>query len=54
MVDVRHSESAHVVVGVNGSVTSLAALRVARQQARDRDAVLMPVLAWVPVGGELA
>jgi nucleotide-binding universal stress UspA family protein len=35
-------------------MTSLAALRVALQEARDRSAVLVPVLAWVPVGGELA
>jgi nucleotide-binding universal stress UspA family protein len=43
-----------VVVGVHGSVTSLAALRVALGQAIDRNAVLVPVLAWAPVGGELA
>jgi nucleotide-binding universal stress UspA family protein len=54
MVDILRPEPTHVVVGVHGSVTSLAALRIARQQARDRDAVLMPVLAWGPVGGELA
>jgi nucleotide-binding universal stress UspA family protein len=29
-------------------------LRVALQEARDRSAALVPVLAWVPVGGELA
>jgi nucleotide-binding universal stress UspA family protein len=54
MFDVARSVSTSVVVGVHGSVASLAALRVARQQAIDRDAVLMPVLVWVPVGGELA
>jgi nucleotide-binding universal stress UspA family protein len=54
MFDVCRSESTQVVVGVHGSVTSLAALRVARQQARDRDAILVPVLAWSPVGGEMA
>jgi nucleotide-binding universal stress UspA family protein len=48
------SRSAQVVVGVHGSLTSLAALRVGLQEARDRSAVLVPVLAWSPVGGELA
>jgi nucleotide-binding universal stress UspA family protein len=48
------SRSPQVVVGVHGSLTSLAALRVGLQEARDRSAVLVPVLAWSPVGGELA
>jgi nucleotide-binding universal stress UspA family protein len=43
-----------IIVGVHGSLTSLAALRVALQEARDRRAVLVPVLAWIPMGGELA
>ncbi|MEZ0091384.1 universal stress protein [Streptacidiphilus sp. EB129] len=43
-----------VVVGVNGSPSSLAALRRAAEEARLRDAVLVPVLAWHPVGGEIA
>jgi nucleotide-binding universal stress UspA family protein len=54
MFEVGRSESTHIVVGVHGSLTSLAALRVARQEARDRDAILVPVLVWAPVGGELA
>jgi nucleotide-binding universal stress UspA family protein len=43
-----------VVVGVHGSLTSLAALRTAVSYARQRAAVLVPLLAWSPVGGELA
>jgi nucleotide-binding universal stress UspA family protein len=54
MSDLDRPRPARVVVGVHGSLTSLAALRMALQQARDRSAVLMPVLAWTPVGGELA
>ena len=54
MPDVDPSTAPQVVVGVHGSLTSLAALRVALQEARDRSAALVPVLAWVPVGGELA
>jgi len=54
MPDGDGSRSAQVVVGVHGSLTSLAALRAGVQEARDRSAVLVPVLAWSPVGGELA
>jgi nucleotide-binding universal stress UspA family protein len=54
MFDVCRSEPTHVVVGVHGSLASLAALRIARQEAADRGAILVPVLAWSPVGGELA
>ena len=43
-----------VVVGVNGSESSLAALHRAAEEARRRDAVLVPVLVWQPVGGEMA
>ncbi|MEZ0070639.1 nucleotide-binding universal stress UspA family protein [Streptacidiphilus sp. MAP12-20] len=43
-----------VVVGVNGSASSLVALRRAVDEARSRDAVLVPVLVWHPVGGEMA
>jgi nucleotide-binding universal stress UspA family protein len=43
-----------VIAGVSGSAGSLAALRSAAAMARTEDAVLMPVLAWVPPGGDLA
>jgi nucleotide-binding universal stress UspA family protein len=42
-----------VIVGVNGSVRSLQALRHAAAEARTRDAVLVAVHAWVPPGGDL-
>jgi nucleotide-binding universal stress UspA family protein len=54
MYEAGLSRSPRVVVGVHGSLTSLAALRTALQEARDRGAVLVPVLAWSPVGGEFA
>ncbi|HEY4454551.1 MAG TPA: universal stress protein [Pseudonocardiaceae bacterium] len=41
-----------VVVGVDGSVGGIAALRRAVFEARSRDASLISVLAWVPQGGE--
>lgn len=41
-------------MGVNGSPGSLEALRFALGQARLLDATLVPVLAWVPPGGEVA
>jgi nucleotide-binding universal stress UspA family protein len=40
-----------VVVGVDGSVGSLAALRRAVYEARLRDAPLLSLLAWAPPGG---
>jgi nucleotide-binding universal stress UspA family protein len=43
-----------VIAGVNGSLRSLAALRVAVDEARSAAAVLLPLLAWAPVGGEIA
>lgn len=43
-----------VVVGVNGSPGSLEALRFAVGQARLLEATLVPVLAWIPPGGEVA
>jgi nucleotide-binding universal stress UspA family protein len=43
-----------VIVGASGSPGSLQALRYAEQLARAHDAILIPVLAWVPPGGELA
>jgi nucleotide-binding universal stress UspA family protein len=43
-----------VVVGVHGTVGSLQALRYAADEARQRNVPLVPVIAWVPPGGELA
>ena len=43
-----------VITGVSGSAGSLQALRYATEMARHHDAALMPVLAWVPPGGEMA
>ncbi|MFI9271468.1 universal stress protein [Kitasatospora sp. NPDC052896] len=46
------SDVARVIVGVSGSLNSLTALHRAVDEARARRAVLVPVLAWTPVGGE--
>jgi nucleotide-binding universal stress UspA family protein len=43
-----------VIVGASGSPGSLQALRHAEELARAHDAILIPVLAWVPPGGDLA
>ena len=43
-----------VIVGVSGSPGSLQALRHAAGLARAHEAGLIPVLAWVPPGGDLA
>lgn len=43
-----------VLVGVHGSLGSLQALRYAAEEARKRDAPLVPVIAWVPPGGDIA
>jgi len=43
-----------VVVGVNGSARSLVALRYGAGLAWDEQALLVPVLAWTPPGGDLA
>ena len=43
-----------IVVGVNGSLGSLQALRYATHEARTRAVPLLPVIAWVPPGGDLA
>lgn len=43
-----------VVVGVSGSLGSLAALHRAAAEARRGDAVLVVVHAWEPTGGEFA
>jgi len=43
-----------VVVGVSGSLSNFAALHAAAGQARVHAVPLVAVLAWRPVGGELA
>jgi nucleotide-binding universal stress UspA family protein len=43
-----------IVVGVHGSLGSLQALRWAADEARERCVPLVPVIAWVPPGGDLA
>jgi nucleotide-binding universal stress UspA family protein len=43
-----------VVTGVDGSLGSLQALRHAAEEARDRDALLVAIIAWLPPGGDLA
>ncbi len=43
-----------VIVGVSGSPRNLPALRYGASLARDHGAVLIPVLTWVPPGGQLA
>ena len=43
-----------IIVGASGSPGSLRALRHAEDLARHSDATLIPVLAWVPPGGDLA
>ena len=42
-----------VFAGVHGSLGSLQALRYAANEARNRDARLIPVITWVPPGGDL-
>ncbi|MYS25085.1 universal stress protein [Streptomyces sp. SID4948] len=48
------AQGGRVVVGVSGSLRSLAALHRAVDEARRRDAELMAVLAWTVPGGEPA
>jgi hypothetical protein len=48
------SDARRVIAGVSGSLGNLAALRVAVAEALRAEAVLIPVLAWTPVGGEVA
>ena len=43
-----------VIVGASGSPSSLQVLRYAQHLARDLDAALVPVLAWLPPDGDLA
>lgn len=45
-------ERRRVVVGVSGSLGSLAALHRAAEEARRTEAELLTVLAWTPPGGE--
>jgi nucleotide-binding universal stress UspA family protein len=41
-----------IIAGVSGSPGSVHTLRLAADLARDHDAVLIPVLAWVPPDGD--
>jgi nucleotide-binding universal stress UspA family protein len=43
-----------VIVGTSGSPGSLRALRYAEAVARTQSAILIPVLTWVPPGGDRA
>lgn len=43
-----------VIVGASGSPGSLRALRYAEDLARHHGALLIPVMAWTPPGGDLA
>jgi nucleotide-binding universal stress UspA family protein len=43
-----------IIVGVHGTLGSLQALRHAAGEARQREVPLIPVLAWIPPGGDLA
>jgi nucleotide-binding universal stress UspA family protein len=43
-----------IIIGTSGSPGNLQALRYAAGVARDSGATLVPVLAWLPPGGDLA
>jgi nucleotide-binding universal stress UspA family protein len=43
-----------IIIGTSGSPGSLQALRYAAGIARENDATLVPVLAWMPPGGDFA
>ena len=43
-----------IIIGANGSPGSIRALRYAEDLAHFSGAVLVPVLAWTPPGGEMA
>jgi nucleotide-binding universal stress UspA family protein len=43
-----------IVVGVHGSLGSLQALRYAAEEARARKVPLVPVIAWIPPGGDIS
>jgi nucleotide-binding universal stress UspA family protein len=45
-------EATRVVVGVDGSLSSLAAVRRASAEARRRDALLVPLAAWMACDGD--
>ena len=47
-------DAGRLIVGTDGSPGSLCALRYAEAAARARDAVLIPVIAWQPPGGDRA
>ncbi|MER5907836.1 universal stress protein [Streptomyces mirabilis] len=49
-----NAKGRRVVAGVSGSLGSLAALHRAAAEARRTDAELLVVLAWEPLGGDLA
>lgn len=46
------SQSARVIVGVDGSLSSLAALQRGLAEARSRNALLVPVTAWMACDGD--
>ncbi len=48
------SGSRRIIVGTSGAPGSLPALRYAAELARQDDATLIPVLAWLPPGGDMA
>jgi nucleotide-binding universal stress UspA family protein len=43
-----------IVIGVHGSLGSLQALRWAADEAQQRQVPLVPIIAWVPPGGDMA
>ncbi|MEY9967827.1 nucleotide-binding universal stress UspA family protein [Streptacidiphilus sp. MAP12-16] len=45
-------DGARVIVGVDGSYSSLAVVHRAVQEARKRDALLVPVIAWMASDGD--
>jgi nucleotide-binding universal stress UspA family protein len=51
---VRDESADRVIVGACGSPGSIRALRFAAGVAATRGALLIPVLAWMPPGGDLA
>ena len=43
-----------IIIGANGSPESIRALRYAEDLAHFGGATLVPVIAWIPPGGEMA